>query len=193
VYRFNPNSWGYFAVKFSSPDFQSLGDVKNKIATIESTWEANFENEPFDYFFLDDYFNAQYSEDEQVSKIVTSFTMLALLLACMGLFSLASYTARQRTKEIGIRKVHGASVLNILTLLSRQYVQLTLIAWTIAIPVSNFFATEWLQNFAFKANISWWLLGVLPGILVLLVALLSVTGQTWKAAQTNPVESLRNE
>jgi putative ABC transport system permease protein len=108
------------------------------------------------------------------------------------LFGLATYSVTQRTKEIGIRKVLGASVASILLLLSKDYFRLILIAFLVAIPVANYFITEWLNNFTYRISIQWWLFA-LPGVMVLLIALFSVSAQTWKAAQRNPVDSLRYE
>lgn len=192
VYRYNPNSWGYFALKFASPDFQSVDNLHHMIMQIEKVWQNTFESEPFDYFFLDNYFDAQYTTDKQVSKIVTMFTLLAISVACMGLYNLASYTVLQRTKEISIRKVMGASVTSILVLLSKEYLKLILIACVIAIPIANYFSTEWLDNFAYRTKVSWWIFAI-PGLIVLFIALLLVTGQTWKAAHTNPADSLKHE
>ena len=138
------------------------------------------------------FFNRQYLADRQFNKVFIAFTALAIFIANLGLFGLASYTVVQRTKEIGIRKVLGASVMGILVLLSKEYIKLILIAFVIAIPVANYFFSEWLKNFAYRTEVNWWMFA-LPGILVLLIALLSVGGQTIKAARKNPVDSLRNE
>src|SRR5690606_18781688 len=125
-------------------------------------------------------------------RMIISFTIASVLISCFGLFGIAAFTAVQRTKEIGIRKVLGASVSSILVLLSKDFVTLILIAFILAIPVANYFMSEWLQNFAYRIEISWWMFAI-SGLLVWLIALLSVSGQTLKAARQNPVDSLRNE
>src|SRR5690606_5595265 len=123
--------------------------------------------------FLDDFFNRQYLADRQFNKVFSAFTTLAIFIASLGLFGLASYTAVKRTKEIGVRKVLGASVTSILILLSKEYIKLIMIAFVIALPVANYFFSEWLSNFAYRISIQWWMF-VIPGILILLIALLSV-------------------
>jgi putative ABC transport system permease protein len=170
----------------------STDDLPATIAAIRQTWEEVYPDNVFSYFFLDEFFNHQYQTDQQFGAISGLFTVLALLIACLGLFGLASYTTVRRTKEIGIRKVLGASIANILALLSRQYIQLIIIALLIAIPIANYFISDWLENFAYRIEVKWWMYAI-PFALVLLIALLSVSGQTVKAARKNPVDSLRYE
>lgn len=130
--------------------------------------------------------------EERLSTLGAFFTLLSVVLAALGLFGLASYTVVQRTKEIGIRRVLGATVAQLLTLLSKEYVKLILIALAIAIPVASYLMREWLSNFVYHTNLAWWLF-VGPGVVVLLLALLSVSTQTLRAATRNPVDSLRDE
>lgn len=185
--RYAPATNGYVVL-----NIKSEGDIHHTMAQIQLAWSQAFPASPFDYFFLDDFFNRQYLADRQFNKVFSTFTALAIFIASLGLFGLASYTAVQRTKEIGIRKVLGASVMSILVLLSKEYIKLILIAFVIAIPVANYFFSEWLNHFAYRTQVHWWIFAI-PGILVLLIALLSVGGQTIKAARRNPVDSLRYE
>src|SRR5690606_29338394 len=147
---------------------------------------------PLDYHFLDDTLETMYKSEMLVSQLSRLFAGMAIFISCLGLLGLAIFTTEQRTKEIGIRKVLGASVASILMLLSKDYFRLILIAFIVAIPVANYFITEWLNNFAYRIDIQWWLFA-LPAVLVLLIALFSVSGQTWKAARRNPVDRLRYE
>ena len=187
VLRYAPATVGYAALRINSTE-----TVHRTLEQIREAWSQAFPGSPFDYFFLDDYYHRQYRADRQFNRVFRAFTTLAIVIASLGLFGLASYTAVRRTQEIGIRKVLGASVLNVLMLLSQEYIKLTVIAFVIAIPVANYLFSEWLSNFAYRTPIRGWMF-VVPGLLVLLVALLSVSAQTVKAARRNPVDSLRYE
>jgi len=147
---------------------------------------------PFQYSFLDEDYQQLYESEQRMSSVFIIFAILAIFIACLGLLGLAAYVAERRTKEIGIRKVLGASVIHIVTLLSKGYVHLIIISFVIAIPVANYFVTEWLGSFAYKTEISWWLYAV-PGVVILLIAILTISRQTFKAAVKNPVESLKYE
>ena len=170
----------------------SSQNMQETISKLEDTWQELVPGMPFLYFFADEAYNAQYKTEQRFGKLFACLSTLAILISCLGLLGLSTFSTAQRVKEIGIRKVLGASVTGILVLLSKEYIKLTFLAFVIAIPVANYFATEWLNHFAYRTEVHWWIFA-LSGMLVLLVALLSVTGQTWKAAQTNPVDSLRNE
>lgn len=185
----HPYFANYYAIKLDVMGNDSYQDV---IADIRQAWFEAFPNSVFDYYFLDEKFDAQYRSDVQFGQVFGLFSGLAIFIACLGLLGLASFTAKQRTKEIGIRKVLGASVKNILLLLSKDYMKLILIAFFIAIPVANYIISEWLQNFAYRIEISWWLFAI-PGVMILLIAAFSVSSQTLKAARKNPVDSLRFE
>ena len=185
VLRYAPATVGYVALRIESSG-------PSPLEQIQEAWERAFPGSPFDYFFLDDYYNRQYQADRQFDKVFRGFTALAILIASLGLFGLASHTAIRRTKEIGIRKVMGASVLSVLILLSQEYIKLTAVALIIAIPVANYFFSEWLSNFAYRTPIQGWMFAV-SATLVLLIALLSVSAQTLRAARRNPVDSLRDE
>jgi putative ABC transport system permease protein len=146
----------------------------------------------FDYFFVEDLFENQYRTDEQRGRILGSFAGLAIFIACLGLFGLASFTAEQRTKEIGIRKVLGASVTNIVMLLSKEFVLMVVLANLIAWPVAYYAMSRWLQDFAYRIEPGPGVF-LLGGALALLIALLTVSAQAVKAARANPVDVLRYE
>ncbi|SDJ84651.1 putative ABC transport system permease protein [Catalinimonas alkaloidigena] len=162
------------------------------LAQAKAAWQEAFPEYVFDYSFLDKNIASYYREETRLSTLFNIFTGVAIFIACLGLLGLASYTALQRTKEIGIRKVLGASVAGILVLLSKDYLRLLLIAFVVAVPVANYFITEWLQSYPYQIPLSIWLFAV-PGIGVLLMALLTIGAQSMRAAQTNPVDSLRQE
>jgi putative ABC transport system permease protein len=147
---------------------------------------------PFTYSFMDEEFNNLYRAKQQTGKIFITFATLAILIACLGLFGLAAYAAEQRTKEIGIRKVLGASVGNITGMLSKDFLKLVLIASVIAFPVAWWAMHKWLEDFAYRVNISWWIF-LVSGMIALVIAIVTVSFQAIKAAMANPVKSLRTE
>ena len=147
---------------------------------------------PFSYRFLDDAFNNMYQAERRVGKIALSFAVLAIFIACLGLFGLATYIAEQRTKEIGVRKVLGASVSNIVSMLSKDFLKLVLISAIIAFPLAWWAMNKWLQDFAYRVNIGWWIF-IAAGFIALLIAVITVSTQAIRAAIANPVKSLRTE
>ena len=147
---------------------------------------------PFSYHFLDTAFNNVYRSEQRVAKIAITFSVLAILIACLGLFGLATYMAEQRTKEIGIRKVLGASVGSVVTMLSKDFLKLVTIAFCIAAPLAWWAMHNWLQDFAYRIDISWWIFGI-AGVLALFIALFTISFQAIKAAVANPVKSLKKE
>jgi putative ABC transport system permease protein len=167
-------------------------NLAHALALIRQNWNAFFPDSPFDYFFLDDFFKAQYSEDEQVMRLFDVFCLLAILVSCLGLFGLSLFTTRQRTKEIGIRKVLGATLLNLMTLLIREFLWPIVLACCIALPAAYFMVQSWLSGFAFHMELSRWQF-VAPVLFVFIVALLTVSFQTVKAAGTNPTDTLKHE
>lgn len=175
-----------FSVKVSGAN---LGTA---IAQMREQWDKSFPGNPFDFSFLDDSFAAQYKAEQRFGQVFMLFAALAILIACLGLLGLAAYAAERRTKEIGIRKVLGASVASVVSLLSKQFTKLVLIANFIAWPIAYFAINAWLQNFAYRIDIGWWMFA-LAGGLALLIALLTVSTQAIKVALTNPVEALRYE
>jgi putative ABC transport system permease protein len=170
----------------------SAADVSNIIKTIEQKWKVMAPDMPFSYQFLDESFDNMYRAEQRVGKVALSFSLLAILIACLGLFGLAAYMAEQRTKEIGVRKVLGATVGSITTLLSRDFLKLVLIASVIAFPVAWWAMSKWLQDFAYRIHIGWWIFAA-AAFIALLIALLTVSSQAIKAALQNPVKSLRTE
>jgi putative ABC transport system permease protein len=168
------------------------GRANDAVAFIQSTWMKQFPGVPFEYQFLDDHFNEVYSVDNQVSTVVSILAGLIIIISCLGLFGLASYSAEKRIKEIGVRKVLGASVQNIVMLLSGHFVKLVLIANVIAWPIAFYVMSKWLQDFAYRIDISWWIFGI-AGLTSLVIAFATVSFQAIKAAVANPVKSLRSE
>lgn len=166
------------------------GSFENIIADVEKAWKKINPETPFEYSFLDQDFQKSYEKEERVSSIIVYFTLIAIFIACLGLLGLASFTAEQRRKEVGIRKVLGASVINITTLLSKDFLKLVLIAIIIASPVSYYLGNKWLQDFAYRINISWWMFAA-AGIAALFIAFATVSFQAIKAAISNPVKNLR--
>ncbi|MBD2702318.1 ABC transporter permease [Spirosoma sp. BT702] len=163
-----------------------------KIAELEGLFNQYFPGNPFDYFFVDERYNEQYKDDQQSEQIFTIASLLAIFIACLGLFGLATYMTEQRTKEIGVRKVLGASVASIVTLLSKDFLKPVAIAIVIASPIAWYAMDRWLQDFAYKIDISWWVVG-LAGLLAVGIALATVSFQSIRAALMNPVKSLRSE
>ncbi len=166
--------------------------VPDTLAFLEKKWKEIYPEYPFEYNFLDDTIANQYRSEQAIGKIVTVFTVLALFISCLGIFGLSSYTAEQRTKEIGIRKVLGATVSSIIRHISKEFIVLVLIANVIIWPLAYFALRKWLQTFAYRISIGWWPY-VLTGIAVLVVSLLTVSWQIIRAATANPVDSLRYE
>ncbi len=164
---------------------QTLAYAKEKYSQV-------FPGNPFDYFFLDTFFNRQYKGDQQFGQVFGFFSMLAIFVASLGLFGLASFTAAQRTKEIGIRKVLGSSVSNIFLLLSKDFLKLVVIANLIAVPVVWILMNEWLSLFAFHVNITFWIF-IIAAVITTFIALITVSYQSISAAIANPVKSLRYE
>ena len=141
---------------------------------------------------MDDDFNATYEAEQRVGKIALSFSVLAIFIACLGLFGLVTYAAEQRTKEIGIRKVLGASVSNIVQLLSKDFLKLVFLSAVVAFPLAWWAMHQWLQDFAYRINIGWWVF-VIAGFTAVFIALITVSFQAVRAALANPVDNLRTE
>jgi putative ABC transport system permease protein len=185
-FEFSPSSFRYICIKIRSDN------IPNTIRYLEKTLKQIDPMLPFDYTFLDEAFDRKYKAEEKLGKIFSYFTLLAIFIACLGLFGLASFTAEQRTKEIGIRKALGASITGIIMLLSKEFTKWVLLANIIAWPIAYVAMNRWLQNFAYRINMG---LGtfILAALLALIIALLTVGYQAIKTARANPVESLRYE
>ena len=174
----------YFAIKIVP------GDIAHTIEFMDEKWHKVYPNEPFIYSFLDEDFDSLYRAEELRGQIFASFSLFAIIIACPGLLGLASFTAEQRTKEIGLRKTHGASEFLIVLLLSKEFIKWVLIANFIAF--AWYAMRNWLNHFVYKTNISWWVF-IASGIPDLIIAIITVSYQTIKAAKTNPAESLKYE
>ncbi len=179
-------SYNYMIVHVKS------ANLDGALQSIKNTWHNLNPNEPFDYSFLDKDFQKNYSAEIRLAAIVTYFTIIAILISCLGLFGLATFTAEQRTKEIGVRKVLGASVTNIVALLSKDFMKLVGISIIIASPIAWFIMNKWLEEFAYRIHISW-LVFVITTFIAIVIALATISFQAIKAAIANPVESLRTE
>lgn len=178
-------------VKFDK-SMASTAGLNRAIAQIEGKWKELFPQSTFKYTFLDQNFEAHYSEDRAFGSAFQIFTVLAILIASMGLFGLTSYTVVQRKKEIGVRKINGASVTQVLALLNKDFVKWVGLAFVLAIPISWYVMGQWLAGFAYQTSMSWWIFA-LAGITALGIALLTVSWQSFKAAVANPVDALRDE
>ncbi|GEO09218.1 ABC transporter permease [Segetibacter aerophilus] len=179
-------SYGFFTIRTSQQNMAS------KISTIKKLYNEQFQGNPFEYFFADESYDKQYTQEQKLGRIFIAAALIAGLIAGMGLFGLATFSAQQRIKEIGIRKVLGASVTQITTLLSKDFVKLVIIAFIIASPIAGYVMNKWLQNFAYKVTISWWIF-LSAGIIAIIIAILTVGFQAVKAAVANPSDSLRTE
>jgi len=161
------------------------------LSQIEDKWKG-FTPAHFQYTFMDQDFDAMYRSEQRIGTIFIAFTTLAIVIACLGLFGLAAYAAEQRTKEIGIRKVLGASIANIAGMLSKDFIKLICISIVISTPFAWYFMQKWLQDFAYRINIEWWVFAI-AGAAALLIAFITISFQSVKAAVANPVKSLRSE
>jgi putative ABC transport system permease protein len=172
--------------KVNSSDIQSL------VKQVESKWKSIAPSLPFSYRFLDESFDNMYRAEQRVGKIALSFAVLTILIACLGLFGLATYMAEQRTKEIGVRKVLGATVSNIVNMLSKDFLKLVILSAVFAVPLGWWIMNKWLEDFAYRIDIAWWVFVIAIGVAVV-IALFTVSYQAIKAAVENPVKSLRTE
>jgi ABC-type antimicrobial peptide transport system permease subunit len=187
VLRYRPDEWHFNLLVKTKPD-----KVVTTITVIESLYKKYDAESPFEYGFVDSALDDLYKSQQGAAKIIQVFTLLTILISCMGLFGLAAYTAEQRTKEIGIRKVLGADVGNLVAMLSKDFLKLVLTAVVIAAPIAWYIMNGWLQNFAYRIDIRWWMFAV-AGLLVLAVALLTTSYHAFKTAISNPIKSLRTE
>jgi putative ABC transport system permease protein len=167
-------------------------DVKNTISNITAVWKKFSPDQSIRYSFMDEQFANMYADVQRTGYIFTSFAVLAIIIACLGLFALSAFMAEQRSKEIGIRKVLGASVSGITTLLSIDFVKLVLIAIAIASPIAWWAMNKWLQEFAYRISIQWWMLAA-AAFAAIIIALVTISFQSIKAAIANPIKSLRSE
>jgi putative ABC transport system permease protein len=167
-------------------------EVSTTIGELEKKWKQIYAGNPFDYFFLDDYYNAQYKSDDQFGKVFMLFSGLAIFIACLGLFGLTAYMVAMRTKEIGIRKILGSSSFELVALLSRNYLLLVILAVIIGCPVSFYLVREWQSQFAYKAPITVWVF-VGASMMAIVTAFLTVGIKSWKASLLDPAKALKCE
>jgi putative ABC transport system permease protein len=186
IFRLIPDANAYYSIKYSASNTKQIIDVAEK------EWAQFFPGNPFEYFFLNDRYNEQYAAEKRFGSVFTIFSSLAIFVACLGLFGLAAFMTAKRTKEIGIRKVLGASIPSILQLLSTDFLKLIVVSVILAIPLAYYGMEQWLNGFAFRIDLYWYIFAV-PAVIVLLIALATVSFQTMRAAKSNPVDSLRYE
>ena len=182
----NPNQCDLLCVKVDGRRLPST------FAAIERKWKVMLSDRPFDYFFMDEYFDRQYRAEDRFGTLFLYFAILAISISCLGLMGLASYSTLQRTKEIGVRKIVGASVSQIVVLLSKDFLSLVGWSFVVAAPVSWLFMNAWLSGFAYRIHSYWWIFFA-AGATALLIALLTISYQAIKAAIANPVLSLRSD
>jgi len=185
VIEFN-DDWGRIALRIDTKNIPAL------ISQVENKWNSMSPGQPFNYSFLDADFNKIYNAEQRTGKLFITFAIFAIFIACLGLFGLVTYAAEQRIKEIGVRKVLGASVREIVAMISKDFIKLVLIAFVVAFPVGWWMMNKWLQSFAYRIDISWWVFAF-AGLLTISIALITVSFQAIKAAMANPVTSLRSE
>lgn len=194
AFAVHPHMYRLANIKFniSSGVAKSPGWLQSTISQIESVWATTFPETVFDYRFLDENIDAYYQQETRIAKLLQIFSVVLLSIGCLGLYGLISFVVNRRLKEVAVRKVFGATMFHIMRLISREYVKLILLAFIIAVPVSNYYLEQWLSTFAYRIEISWWIVA-LPGLMVLLVALLAVSGQLFRAAGANPADTLKYE
>ena len=183
---------GYYGCGLIKIGASNYNDIKGVIDYLKSVWRKISPDFPLEYNFLDDRLNTQYKSDERFENAFLGFSLFAILISCLGLFGLSAFTVEQKIKEIGIRKILGASVSSITLMISKKFIALVLLSNLIAYPVGYFIIKNWLKNFAYRIDISWWIF-VLSGVIAIVIAILTVSVQAVKAAVGNPIESLRYE
>jgi putative ABC transport system permease protein len=181
-----PSEFGYYSVKLNTPDFNKA------VKSLKNIWAKHYTSDPMDYFFAEEFFFRQYQSETRFGKFYTLLTILSISISCLGLYGLIMFYLGQKRKEIGLRKINGAEAIEVVVMLIRDIVKWVVIAFVIALPVAFYIMNKWLQNFAYRTELSWWVFA-LAGIVTLGVALLTVSWQSWKAATRNPVEALRYE
>ena len=186
VYQIVATSGTYLALKMNSTS------MPETIDWIEEKWSGFEPDRNMEYFFMDDYYNQLYKEEKKMGNLFLIFSLIIITIASSGLFGLVSFITLQKTKEIGIRKVNGATIFEMVKMLNYDFIKWVAIAFVIAVPIAWYIMNGWLQNFAYKIELKWWFIA-LTGIIVFMIALVTVSWQTFKAARRNPIESLRYE
>jgi putative ABC transport system permease protein len=188
----NPVEPLMFQLLKDEPEFLFLKAEPWHLEIIRNHWKKITADAPFEYSFIDKRMDELYAKNEKEMAVFSLLTLIALVISCLGLYGLTSHFVLTRTKEIGIRKVNGARISEVLIMLNRDFVKWVAIAFVIATPIAYYAMNKWLENFAYKTELSWWIFA-LAGLLALGIALLTVSFQSWKAATKNPVEALRYE
>ena len=183
---FNQPANTYYTIK------ANMSGIDRLIPSVQQIWTSHYPGNPFHYFFLDDFYNSQYESDQRFNKLFLVSSILAIIIACLGLSGLSAYSITRRTKEIGICKVNGARIIQVMVLLNYEFIKWVVLSIIIATPVAWFAMYKWLQNFAYRIALSWWIF-IFAGILALMIAILTVYWQSWRAATRNPADSLRYE
>ena len=186
IFRYFPNPSGFYSLQLNGPD------MTKSLSRIEGLWDRAFENKPFEYFFLDDYYQEQYKAELRFGTIFGLFAILAILVACLGLFGMASFITQLRSKEVGVRKVLGASVQSLWALLTLDFMKWIGLAILLAIPLNWWILEGWLQNFATRISLSA-LLFLVPALVLVIIATSTVSFYTIKTANQNPAETLQDE
>ena len=181
----HPHEYGYYS-------FQVQTKASDYLPALQQIWKKHYPNDTFTYYFMDRFFEQQYRSDLLFEKLLRLFSVISMTVACLGLFGMATLAMVKRTKEIGVRKVLGATVWNIVLMLAKSYIRLILISCAFAFPISYYFTYQWLQGFAYKISISWWMIFI-PGIIVLVATLLTISSQSLRAALTNPAKVLSDQ
>jgi putative ABC transport system permease protein len=179
-------------IKFNNTFLSDKSTISNVLADIREVWKEVYPDTPFDFQFVDQIYDRIYKTEQRNNKIFGIFTVLAIVISCLGLLGLTLLTIQQKTKEIGIRKVNGATIANIMVMLNLSYIKLIAISFIISIPFAYYAMNKWLQNFAYRTNMSWWIF-ISAGIIAVLVAAITVSYQSWNISMTNPVEKLKYE
>ncbi len=192
------NSIGPVCLLFTDKGYGTLnikllpGDLQEEMEMVKKVWEEIFPENQMSYTFVEEYFNSLYLKEEQQGKVIGLFTLVAFIITCLGLYGQVLQVALNRTKEIGIRRVNGATVREIISMLNKEFLASVIIAYSVALPLSFAVVSRWLENFAFKTRQNWWIY-FLTGVFVVAIVLITVTWQSWRAATRNPVEALRYE
>ncbi len=184
----------YFADNYYSALNVKLkkGNVKQQLQDIKKLWAEVTDDAMFNYSFYDDYYNSLYQKEDRQAQAIAIFAIIAFIITCLGLLSQVLQNTQNRIKEIGIRKINGATIKEVMLLLNKEFVWTVAIAFVIATPIAYYAMSKWLENFAYKTTLSWWVFAI-AGVSALTIALLTVSWQSWKAASRNPVEALRYE
>jgi putative ABC transport system permease protein len=184
IFRIKPDVKKYYSVK--------VENARDAVTKMQTIWDKYYPNDPFNYYFLDDLFNQQYKADERFGKAFTTFTLLSVFISCIGLLGLSAFTTAQRAKEIGIRKVLGASVFKLIVLLSKEIFVVFLISFFLAIPVTWWIGHKWLDNFAFRVDIQP-ITFLFSGIIMIIISFITIWSQALKTIMSKPVKNLRSE